>query len=98
MQDHTYCQKDNLKIAPDRPILEILKIGLKTVSEIGLYQRSPAKAANLGKTGETWLGSMTIPITLIDFPKELVCRARTQSMRTRSDDAHVPFQHVDQLR
>jgi hypothetical protein len=91
-------QEDDLDVAPDRPMLEILQISLEPVAQIVLVQRRTAIAANLRKAGQAGLGRMAMPVSLVDFPEQLVGRARAKCVRARADDAHVALEDVQQLR
>ena len=97
MQDDAEREQNDLNVAPDRPMLEILKIGLKPVGKIGLDQSCTPEATNLGEPGQPGFGSMAVPVALIDVPKQLVCSTATKRVGTGTDDAHVALKNVEEL-
>src|SRR6478609_6783659 len=41
---------------------------------------------------------MTLPVTLVDLPEQLLAGERANGMRARPYQAHVALEHVEQLR
>src|SRR5690349_21925229 len=89
VRQHADRANHDRKVAPDRPSVEIIEVGLKAIEQVRLEMRRAAQALYLRGTGDARLDCVPLPVALIDLPEELVSCKRSQCMRTWADDAHV---------
>ena len=88
----------DLEVPPDRPATEILEIGLKPIGEMVLVNGRAAKAADLSQSSHPGLHRVTMEITIVDLPENVILGGRAERMRTWPDNAHVAQNHIDELR
>jgi len=82
------CEYDD-QVALQSPAIGIFKIGLKTQDEVVASMGRTSESADLRQTGNAGLQRMTMPISLIDLPEQILSSQRPQRMRSWSDDAHM---------
>lgn len=98
MYQNTHRHQQNLDVAPDGPALQVFEIRLQAEDEIVFMVSRPAKPSQLREAAQAGLQTMALPISVIDFSKQLRAHLGADRVRARSDKTHLANVHVEQLR
>src|SRR3954453_20410131 len=89
------CPQDNVALERKIPVLEVFDVTGNSILDIRGIARFAAKATDLRKAGDSRLNECTNVIVFHELGKLLVV---LDQVRPWTDDAHIPFEHVPELR
>ena len=87
--------EDNLDIEPERPVLDIPNVFLYAFLHLPQFLGLTTATIHLGIAGDAGTTEMAHHVLVDDVA---VLFGVGKHMRTGTDDAHVAFQHVEELR